>query len=75
MSENQRPDLRDCPFCGTKGSDDGKILVTADADLFDGFHYSFSIRCMGCGISLHDEYLSEVVRLWNGKLPTEEEGE
>lgn len=80
MPENKRPDLRDCPFCHAKGSDEETVffstntVILSDGDSYDS-HYM--IRCIGCGVELSDEYESEVVRLWNGKLPesdNEEDG-
>lgn len=62
-----RPHLRDCPFCKASGSDNEKVLLTAETDVVDGFVYGYSIRCVGCGVELHDEYQDDVVRLWNGE--------
>lgn len=74
MSEKTRPHLRDCPFCSTKGSEDTKVLFTAETDVVDGFEYSYSIRCTGCGVEVCDEYSEEVVRIWNGEpVPSDEE--
>ena len=65
-----RPDLRDCPFCHTDGSNDEKLhltehnIICSDGDSYPS-HYS--IFCTGCGVQLHDEYLDDLVALWNGK--------
>lgn len=75
MTEKTRPHLRDCPFCGTKGTDDEKLLFTAETDVVDRFAYSYTIRCQGCGVNVTDEYEDEVVRIWNGEPETSDEGD
>ncbi len=73
MAEIKRPELRDCPFCHTKGSDEESIFFTEHHVVYDGGSYpsSYSIMCSGCGVELHDEYQDEVVRLWNGVRKSE----
>lgn len=72
LNERQRPKLRDCPFCKAKGDDAETILFTAETDVVDGFAYGYTVRCIGCGVSITDEYEDEAVRLWNGKDKPEE---
>jgi hypothetical protein len=65
----ERPHLRDCPFCHTAGNDDEKVHFMGNLLIYNGGQYvaSYSIFCTGCGVELHDEYKDELVRLWNGE--------
>lgn len=67
--EEARPQLRDCPFCHTKGSDDESLHFMENHVIYNGGSYaaSYSIFCAGCGVELHDEYRDDLVRLWNGE--------
>lgn len=67
-STETRPELRDCPFCHTKGSDDEKVFFTENVTIFNGGSYtaSYTIFCSGCGVELHDEYRDDLVDRWNG---------
>ena len=75
MSDKVRPFLRNCQFCGAKGDDAETIYFTMECDVIDEFPYSYTIRCIGCGVSLNDEYEDEVVRRWNGETAPVDEDE
>jgi hypothetical protein len=77
MAEETRPKLRDCPFCHTSGEDDEKLYFMGNLMIYNGGEYvsSYSIHCTGCGVSLHDEYRDELVRVWNGEPPKTDEDE
>ena len=68
--------LRDCPMCHETPRDEG-VILTAESlvDLNIGLevcNLSHTIRCCNCGVSITDEYLSEVVQLWNGEAKVED---
>lgn len=72
-----RPELRDCPFCHTKGNDDEKLFFMHNqAMLNDGSHYtaSYSIFCTVCGVEMTDEYEDDLAHRWNGTSPETEGG-
>lgn len=70
-----RPQLRDCPFCHTKGSDNEKLYLMENHVVYAGGSYaaSYSIFCTECGVELHDEYLDDLVSKWNGEKPKVED--
>lgn len=74
MSDEIRPNLRDCPFCHAKGWDDEIIYFTKEVAVGHDceFVVGYNVRCTGCGTSISDEYRDEVVRLWNGEDKKEE---
>lgn len=71
----ERPFLRDCQFCHTKGDDEEVLYLTKEVGIATGceFVIGYSVRCTQCGVSIHDEYKDEVVRLWNGEPVAEDE--
>jgi len=71
----ERPSLRDCPFCYAEGSNDEKVHFMGNLMIYKGGQYiaSYSIFCTGCGVELHDEYKDDLVRLWNGIPAAEDE--
>jgi len=77
MSEKieERPKLRDCQFCHAKGDNDEAVYLTKEVAIGHDceFEIGYSVRCVGCGVSIHDEYKDEVVRLWNGEPRREDE--
>ena len=75
MSDEMRPELRDCPFCHTSGSDDEKIYFMGNLMFYNGGSYvaSYTIFCTGCGVELHDEYRDDLVSRWNGETAVAEE--
>lgn len=54
------PTLKPCPFDGNT-----ELMFIEERDVVDGFSHNYSIRCPTCGISMHDEYMSELVERWN----------
>lgn len=68
MADEKRPSLRDCPFCHAEGSNDEVLYLTKEVAIGKDceFVVGYSVRCTGCGVSIHDEYKDEVVRIWNG---------
>lgn len=70
-----RPDLRDCPFCHTKGSDDDKVQFIENLMIYNGGQYTagYTIFCTGCGVELNDEYRDDLVDRWNGVVRTTDE--
>lgn len=77
MADEIRPHLRDCPMCHTAGTNDEKIYLTKEVAIGNDceFTIGYSVRCVECGVSLHDEYCDEVVRLWNGEPRPQDEDE
>lgn len=73
MAEAKRSFIRDCQFCHAKGDDPETIMFTMECDVVDEFAYGYSIRCVGCGAALHDEYKDEVLRVWNGEPKKDDE--
>jgi hypothetical protein len=73
----ERPHLRDCPFCHTKGTNDELIVLMSLTDVVHQFDYGYTIRCNQCGAEVNDEYQDAVIHLWNGTKPDadDEEGE
>lgn len=74
MAYETRPHLRDCPMCHAAGTDEEEIYLTKEVGIASGceFTIGYSVRCVECGVSIHDEYKDEVVRLWNGELPSDD---
>lgn len=65
--------LRNCPMCHEGVKDDG-VILTAESliDLEDKSQVcdiGYTVRCCGCGTSVTNEYLEDVISLWNGGYP------
>lgn len=63
--------LRNCPMCKTSPSDDGVMLTASmliDPATGEQYHAAgYTVSCCQCGCSVSDEYLDNVVNLWNGE--------
>jgi hypothetical protein len=74
MADEIRPHLRDCPMCHAAGTNDEKVYFTKEVGIAHDCEWviGYSVRCVECGVSIHDEYSDEVVRLWNGEARQED---
>jgi len=77
MTYEPRPTLRDCPMCHAKGDNDEVVYLTKEVVIGQDceFEIGYSVRCTECGVSIHDEYKDEVVRLWNGESKPDDDDE
>lgn len=70
----KRPILRACPCCHADGDENIYFSVETVFTTDSEFDAGYSVRCINCGVSVHDEYSEAVVSLWNGvKTEAEEE--
>lgn len=63
--------LKDCKVCGAAQDDDsgGVQLQSVNhiygPELKDSYEVGYSVFCCSCGLTIHDEYLEDVINMWN----------
>ena len=62
--------IRDCPMCGEKPGEEGVMVIAENMldpkDLSQEVNIGYTVRCVGCGASVSEEYLTDTISLWNG---------
>lgn len=62
---NAKTELKPCPFCGTQTDESYHVSLRSHDDVINGGNIGYEIFCPCCGISMHEEYLSDLLERWN----------
>lgn len=68
MSEQKQPELKPCPFCGSRG------LTLVSFDPFDGYMGDcryFAVKCLNCGATIKELKPDVCVEKWNRRTNNE----